>query len=184
MEIEAVVLTGGASRRMGEDKASLLIEGVPLAERIVSTLLAAGLPVTVLGRSPVQRAAFIEDAKDYAGPLSALAAFAPSAEFVQVLSCDLPLFDPGIVSLLRGEIGEMDAAVPVVGGYRQPLAAMYRASAFDIVSAILESGRQSMMAWLGALKSVEVLEDRLRADGIDPRSLTGVNTPQELASLG
>ena len=87
--IEAVVLTGGESRRMGFDKASIAIDGVPQADRIVRQFLAAGLPVTVLGRQPINGAAFLPDEEMFGGPIAALTRFVPSAEFVFVSSCDL-----------------------------------------------------------------------------------------------
>jgi len=182
MELEAVLLTGGASRRMGQDKASLAIDGESLADRMVRILNAANIPVTVLGRRLVDGASFLEDAEDYAGPLSALSRFIPCSHFVLVLSCDMPLFDPSIVSLLRETIGDSDAAVPLTGGYPQPLAALYRASAFTLIGQTIDSGSQSMMAWLRSLRVTEIDETTIRQTH-DPRCLIGVNTPEELDAL-
>jgi len=183
MNVEAVILTGGASRRMGQDKASLLVDGVPLAERIVSSLLRAGVPVTVLGRSPIEGAAFLPDAEDFSGPLSALARFKPSAGTVFLTSCDVPLFDVELVGVLARQLNESEAVTPVIEGYRQPLSALYRASAFDRLPALIAQGKRSMMAWLDSLDVDEIDEAGIVRAGLDPRCLASANTPEELAWL-
>ena len=50
VEFAGVVLTGGASRRMGRDKALLPVDGVPMAVRVATAMIAAGAhPVVALG---------------------------------------------------------------------------------------------------------------------------------------
>ena len=50
------VLAGGASRRMGRDKALLPLDGVPLAARLAEVLRAGGCdPVGIVGRRPELR---------------------------------------------------------------------------------------------------------------------------------
>lgn len=127
MDTEVVVLTGGASRRIGADKASVPIGGVPLAERLVRALLDCGYVVTVLGRAPVPGCGFVADAEDCQGPASALSRFQPSAEQVFVMPCDVARFDPRVVALMRDRIAGWDAVAPVLGDVSQPLCALYRA---------------------------------------------------------
>src|SRR5580692_6938300 len=97
MNVEAVVLTGGRGRRMGDDKARIVIDGVPMGLRLVRSLLSLEIPVTVLGREPIEGAAFVPDADAYAGPLAALEIFVPSHQHVFIASCDLPRFDSRLV---------------------------------------------------------------------------------------
>lgn len=131
---------------MGEDKTGILIDGVPQAQRIADALGAVGLPVTVLGREPIPGHAFLRDANEFAGPLSALAQFAPSADAVFVCSCDLPLFDARIASTLAERLGDRDASVPQVNGFRQPLCALYRAKAFAHILNVLGQVGQLFVA--------------------------------------
>ncbi len=180
MTIEAVLLTGGASRRMGEDKAKLLIDGVPQAKRIADSLLAAGIPVTTLGREPVEGCAFLADAAEFAGPLAALARFKPTAEAVFVASCDLPRFNARLVDFLASVLGDSDAAIPFVNGFRQPLCALYRASAFDRLDRLNDA---CTMAWVDALACAIVTEEDLRTGGIHPLSTQGANTRGELREV-
>ena len=183
MDVEAVLLTGGASRRMGADKAGLLVHGVPQATRIALALLGAGIPVTVLGRSPIEGCSFLQDAEEFAGPLTAIARHEPSLEFVFVCSCDLPRFDPHLVGFLRERIRTHVAAVPEVNGWRQPLCALYHRSAFDQLTAVLARERSCAMGWLDALDHVRIGEEAMRESGLDPLCAQGANTREELDEL-
>lgn len=181
MTIEAVVLTGGESRRMGQDKASLPIDGVPQAQRVVDALLPKVVKVTTLGRQPTPGADFLPDAEEFAGPAAALARFTPTADLVFVASCDLPLFDPGIVDVLVEKLGDRRAAAPFVEDWRQPLCALYRAETFDVLKDVATEGLRCPNKWLARLDPVLLDEAALEKEGIDPRSTLGANTPEELA---
>lgn len=165
---------------MGSDKARLPIDGVPQAERIVRQLSAAGLSVTTLGREPVTGADFLPDEEEHAGPIAALARFRPSQPLVFVASCDLPRFDAGLVGVLAERLGEHDAAVPVAEGWRQPLCALYRATAFDGLPKLVAGDARCAMKWLDRLSVREVQPEELSAAGIDPAVALGANTPEEL----
>lgn len=175
-----MMLAGGASRRMGQDKASISIHGVAMGQRIVNALSEAGLPVTVLGGPRLIGASYIEDARPLSGPLGALSGFVPTAEWVFVCSCDLPLFDPEVLGLLASEIEDHDGAVPVIAGRAQPLCALYTGSAIQTARLVFESGRSSVMAWLDRLVWVGVNEAQFEIHRISPWSACGVNTQEEL----
>lgn len=166
---------------MGFDKAAMLVEGKPLADQQAERLIQAGWPVTVLGREPIDGCSFVHDAALYAGPLAALSRFTPVAEFIFVLSCDVPLFTASVAQQFIGEIGDYDAVVPVVSGRDQPLCALYSRAAWHSLPAALASGR--VMDWISRLNVRRLDGDGLAALGIRPEWVTGVNTPEELSTL-
>ncbi len=179
--VEAVILTGGASRRMGQDKASMSVHGFPSARRIADQLMAHGWPVTVLGREPLQGLPFCLDAEEFAGPLSALRGFHPSAEAVFVVSCDIPLFDGRLPGVLSEFLHDNGAAVPVVCGRIQPLCALYRTAALS--SLLRHPSLKRMGDWLQTLSVAQVDEEALRRHGIEPEAMMGANTPEEFYAL-
>jgi molybdenum cofactor guanylyltransferase len=126
---------------------------------------------------------FLPDEKDFRGPLSAIGRFTPQADFVFVASCDLPRFNARLVPFLRERIGEAGAAAPLVNGYRQPLCALYSASAFAGIPDVLRQDHACAMAWLDSVPHVLVPEEEIAAAGIDPQSAQGANTKQELAEM-
>lgn len=183
MRIEAVLLTGGASRRMGQDKAALLVDGEPLGHRTARVLAEAGYPVTVLGAEPLEGHGFQRDASPHEGPLAVLRTFSPSMEAVFVAACDMPLFDPRVVAMLAERLAGADAVVPVSEGRLQPLCALYRAEALRSLARPELAEAQSVMRFLESLVVVELNESELRQAGIAPRALRGANTLEELAVL-
>jgi molybdopterin-guanine dinucleotide biosynthesis protein A len=115
-KIAGLLLAGGASKRLGRDKARLVLPGSrqTLAENARSILEAAGLPVIVAARDR-ERAEMllpgctaVEDGPGR-GPAAALlgarAAY-PGCAFV-ALACDMPLVPADLLRLLTGVEGEL-----------------------------------------------------------------------------
>jgi molybdopterin-guanine dinucleotide biosynthesis protein A len=173
--IEAVLLNGGAGRRMGGQKGLLRVQGEPMEERIARLLRESGYPVTVLGRPIHAAAVCLPDNQPLAGPLAALANFRPSRELVFLCACDLPAFEPEIVSWLALRIGTSDAVIPILRGQLQPLAALYRATSLATIPPLVASGERRIMAWVERLSYRTIPEDGLPR----PERLRSANTPAE-----
>lgn len=159
------VLTGGASTRMGADKATMLVEGVPMADRVAAALASAGAdPVVRIGREIA------------GGPLPAVAEALRRSphDVVVVLACDLPWASPAAIRRVVDAVGDGAAAAPVSDGRLEPLhAAWRRSAALAAVDAALAAGERAVHP---VLRSVGVSE----VAGIDPRTLRNVNTTADL----
>lgn len=181
MRGQAILLTGGASRRMGVDKSKILVDGETSSERILRLLADDGWDPVVLGREPVVGYPFQQDRTEFDGPLAALREFVPQQERVFVASCDLFRFEPVVASTLNLLLGSRDASVPSVRGRLQPLCAVYGSRAFELLHA--EGTLVRVMDWLARLDVVVADEAVLSAYGISPDWVLGVNTPDELNAL-
>lgn len=183
MIVEAVVLTGGASQRMGQDKAGMLVEGEPSAARIARLLSARCSRVTILGREPIEGYEFLADEGEFAGPLVALSHFKPTADCVFIASCDLPLVNARLVDVSLSLIQGFDACLPVSGGHPQPLCGLYHATVWPIIDKLVGEGKSSMMALVEKIRYRTITAEGLEASGLDPRSVSGANTPEEWSRL-
>ncbi len=172
--LEGVLLTGGASSRMGRDKATLEIDGEFLSHRLARVMIQVCEQVTVLGREPIEGYAFLEDSEEYGGPLVALSAFRPSADRVFVASCDLPYLTTDAIAFLNGLEGEV--IVPIVNDRRQPLCAIYSSACFEVARQVVVTGSRSMNAWLDHLDFQEIDPTSL---GLDDSVFANVNTHEE-----
>lgn len=104
-----MVLVGGASRRMGVDKASLVVGGRPLAGRVADALESICTEV-LLGGRPVEGVAgrVVPDAAPGGGPLAGLVAAAGAARtpLLVAAACDMPSVVPGLVAHLARRLAE------------------------------------------------------------------------------
>jgi molybdopterin-guanine dinucleotide biosynthesis protein A len=181
--VTGLLLTGGTSRRMGDDKARQTVGGVPMGVLAGRALLKAADPVLALGPDPGLGLPTVEDPRE--GPLAALAAgmanLAGSGHRgpVLLLACDLPLVSAELLRLVAAELGEAEASVPVAGGRRQPLAACYSAEILPLMLELVQNGERSMRALLAAIDVHEVSEESWRRVA-GPLELTDVDTPEDL----
>ena len=170
------VLTGGASRRMGRDKATIEIEGEPMAARVAAALIAAGAAEVVTVGPPVAGLASIAEAEPGQGPLGAVVAAIRWAggRVVLVAACDLIAPDPASFAAVVDALdAHADAAVPIVSGRAQPLAAAYSPSAVDALTAAYASGERSISAALRGLRVSDV-------SGIDAEAFRDADEPGDL----
>jgi len=170
---------------MGADKASLIVEGTPIARRLAECVASAGASrVTILGREPLPPYSFLQDTEVWAGPFAALASFTPRSPRVLVLGCDLPALDPETVrSFVEYPASSADAWVPSLEGRAQPLCALYSATAWNRLDEVVVGNKRSMMAWLDHLKVDLLDEAALQGRGVDPGRLEGANDPGRLAAI-
>jgi molybdopterin-guanine dinucleotide biosynthesis protein A len=138
---DAILLTGGAARRMsGLAKPGLDVGGRSLAARVADSVAGAGQLVVVGPPHGVPADVVTREEPPGSGPVAAIAAGARlvRAGYVAVLAADLPFLDAGTVATLRGAAVGHDVALLVDdAGRDQMLCALWRtaslAAALDAV---------------------------------------------------
>ena len=133
---DAVVLAGGAARRLGgADKPGLRVGGRALLDRVLAACADAGSTVVVADpRSTARPVRWAREDPPGAGPVAALDAGLrhTTADVVVVLSADLPFLEVATVRRLLTALRSGDAEGVLLtdaDGRDQPLVAAYRASA-------------------------------------------------------
>jgi molybdopterin-guanine dinucleotide biosynthesis protein A len=185
--VAGAVLTGGASARMGSDKASLAIGGVASATRVARCLALLCEDVVLVGGNPPPDAPG-RRAPDGDGPRSALrgvvaALEATRAERVLVVATDLPFVTPDLLLALVAW-PEADVVVPRTADGIHPLCALYRReSALAAARRNLAAERLALSALLDALATRYLEGDDLCAVDPDGTALLNVNTPEDLARV-
>lgn len=180
----ALVLAGGRSTRLGQDKTRAVVGDRTLLEHVAGgiphdvTCIVVGPPPATTSRVLVVA---IEDEPD-GGPVAGVdcgIAFV-STPVVVLLAADMP-FAPGIAERLLTELAtadaKFDAVVPVdSSGRRQPLAAAYRTGPLRDALAGLAPVRGRSMHQL--LERLRVLE--LSVDEADETLLLDIDTAADL----
>jgi molybdopterin-guanine dinucleotide biosynthesis protein A len=133
---DAVVLAGGAARRLGgADKPGVQVGGRALLDRVLAACAGAATTVVVAGPRPTARPVrWAREEPPGAGPVAALDAGLrlTSAEHAVVLSADLPFLEETVLRRLLTALrdsGADGALLTDADGRDQPLVAAYRTTA-------------------------------------------------------
>ena len=185
--IMAVVLAGGQSRRMGQDKASLTIGGLSFLEKIAGELAGFGevlVSVADAGAPRLSGCRNVVDVYKGCGPLSGLysALSVIETEALLAVSCDLPFFNRALGEYLVAQLdADADAVVPVTAGRIHPLCAVYRKRCAGVFKQQLEQGDLKLRNALMRLRTKYVeITDGDFAEMLDKN----INTRADLETLG
>lgn len=186
--IAAFVLAGGASRRMGRDKALLELDGVPMIVRMARLAGSRVASVTVIG--PPERYAslglgVVPDRWHGVGPLGGIAT-ALSESLVDwnlILGCDLPyLTSEWIVWLIaRALESPAQAVVPESQQGLEPLAAMYRKNCELAFSSAVKRGVRRVSEALAEIFFEKVTASEWHALGSTDMLFHNMNAPEDFA---
>lgn len=186
-QVAGLLLTGGRSRRMGSDKAGLVVGGEPLGRRLGRLLASVADPVLEVGPGASGLEAVRED-PPFGGPLAAVVAGwrglgdRGHTGAVLVVACDLPLLDAPLITMLaRWPAG--GSVVPVLDGRRQLLSARWSPGDLDAATSAFAGGERALRAVPLGPGLVELGEGDFPA-GAPARGLADVDTPEDLARLG
>jgi molybdopterin-guanine dinucleotide biosynthesis protein A len=188
MKVSAVLLAGGESRRMGENKATLLHNGEPLWQRQLA-LLRQLQPVEIFVSTradPAWRPNDIDlvlDATPSQGPLSGLAAALARSRssHLLALAIDMPFMTTDYLKSLGKQIQPGCGVVPKIGSRAEPLAAIYPARAIVDVRAALRGPDFSLQTLVKQL----VGNRKLRPIAVrqsEQSYFSNLNEPEDLAS--
>lgn len=179
----AIVLAGGHSARMGQDKALLELEGTAILRRTVDTLRQLTEDILIVGRppDPTLPASAVSDSILDLGPMGGLSTGLPAMRhrYIVCVGCDHPWLDANVLDLLLSRVDTHDAVVPIVYGRAQVLHAVYDRSILPIVRSHLDSRRLSMRSLLKDLRVCWVDEADIRPLDPELRSFINVNTPED-----
>jgi len=185
--VTGAVLVGGASSRMGCDKAHLPIGGAPSAVRVARLLDGLFAEVLLVGGDPPAESPG-RRVPDGPGPSAALrglvaALEASSAPWLFVAATDLPLLTPDLVLAIVAW-PEADAVVPRTQSGPHPLCALYRvATVLPVARRRLAQGALALRGLLDEVTTAWLEPHDVAVIDRDGLALFNVNTPGELAEV-
>jgi molybdopterin-guanine dinucleotide biosynthesis protein A len=188
-KITGIILSGGKSIRMGENKAFIQIEGVPIIRRIYD-----------LFKQLFQEVIIVTDQKDLfsnfdsricsdlipgKGALGGLytGIFFSSFQHSFCVACDMPFIRKSLVQYLIENIDDADVIVPRTKDGLQPLHAIYSKHCIDPIRKLIDAGRSKIID-LYCQVNVKIVDEKDFLC-LDPgrESFINVNTPEELLSV-
>jgi molybdopterin-guanine dinucleotide biosynthesis protein A len=182
------IQAGGASSRMGEDKALKPFLGRPLIQRVIDRLspIADELIVTTNRPDDYQFLGLrlCPDLKPGRGALGGLYTAIASATqpFVAVVACDMPFASPSLLEA-AGRImvqEETDVVIAKTEEGYEPIHAVYRrAACLPAIEAAIDADQWRVIAWFPQVKVRVLRSDELKQFDPDGLAFWNVNTPEE-----
>ena len=169
-EIAALILVGGKSSRMGEDKAFVLYEGKPLLQHVYDVAVSCSQKVYLLTPWPERYQSILTgdyeeilETQPNQGPLVALAEGLLHIPFdwVWLLACDLPRLEPEVIQNWQTRLTTVSDQILAVVPQRQsrwePLCGFYRRSADPALQQFIAQGGRSFQEWLSQIPVEPIL---------------------------
>jgi molybdopterin-guanine dinucleotide biosynthesis protein A len=187
-----VVLAGGKSSRMGQNKALINLNGDPMISYVIDAMLdlVDEVVISVAKGSSADYDEFseigfevVEDSQEGFGPLEGLTCALKSArgEYVLISPCDTPFLKRELCDALISRADGRDGAVPVIKGLYEPLHGAFRRtaaiSAFE--KATVQGKRKPVDAFEG-LDLVVMEENELRTIDPELESFWNLNGPEDV----
>jgi molybdopterin-guanine dinucleotide biosynthesis protein A len=185
-DVTGAVLVGGRSRRMGCDKASMLVDGLPLASFPAASLARVAGEVLLVGRAVAGVSGrVVDDAVEGAGPLSGLVAAARAARtpLLVAAACDMPSITQLLLDLLLSRLRSDRSASVVLcrsDAGLEPFPVAMRVVVEPRLSLLLDRGVLALHDALAELDPVVIAPSEWRA--VDPQgsSFVNWNRPQDV----
>lgn len=187
--ITGVILAGGASSRMGRNKALLMVDGMPLIEKIHRTMAQLFRDVVLVTNTPEVYAFLpcrtVEDIYPGFGSIAGLHAglAASSEEWIFVTACDAPFINPDVIRMLSAASAGYDAVVPISKGGKEPLHALYGRRCLTEVEQVIRQGDRQLLILLDRVRTRYVTPEELASIPGAELSFCNVNTPDEYAAM-
>ena len=188
--VTGVILAGGASSRMGSNKALLEVEGLPMVTRAYRTLASLFHEVIIVTNSPLDYdflpCRTVSDIYPGYGSIAGLHSALSNSNSAHsfVTACDLPFLDPAIIRLLCELRTEgYDAVVPVSEGGLEPLHAVYSSACKDVFDTAIQKGERKILDILSRMNIRQVTIGEVQDVGGKAASFVNINTPEEYGGI-
>ena len=181
-----IILAGGASARLGQDKALVEVAGRPLVERVVEVLRPLVDEIVLVTPSPERLAWLglpaVDDVYPGIGTLGGLHAGLNAIQnpYGLAVGCDMPFLNRDLLAFMMAQIGENEVIMPRVGRFYEPLHAIYARSLLPVLEARILAGQRRIRHACEGLQTRYIREDEIAAFDPDHLSFFNVNTPEDL----
>lgn len=149
--MDALILAGGKSRRMGGlHKGSLTLGDESFTQHLINELKAQTQCIYLSYGSTIQReytdCCVIQDEYADCGPMGGLhAGLKVCNNILLTAACDMPLLRWELYEFLLSMLDGYDAVIPIAEGKTQPLAAVYTKAMLPIFEEHLQNGDYRLM---------------------------------------
>lgn len=191
-KVSAVVLAGGGSTRMGQNKALLQLGEKTMIERIVDKLRPLFEEIILVTNHPeeypmlkdvefVRDKMCLEDKNSMLGIYTGLSTTKKS--HILALPCDMPFLNQDLIKYMISQLGEEDIMVPYIKGFYQPLHAIYAKKCLATMENELKNRNYKMISFLKKMNTKIIGEEKITNFSQDLACFRNVNTYQSYLDI-
>jgi molybdopterin-guanine dinucleotide biosynthesis protein A len=188
-DVTGVLLAGGKSRRMGEDKRFLLVGEQTLLDRglaVLRSIFQEVLVVIAQDSLPlnVVNARVVRDLLPNCGSLGGVYTGLKEATtpYIFVAACDMPFLNPSVIAEFTSRRATVDIVMATLATQLHPMHALYGKGCLTAMEQMLVSGQLKIqdLALNPSLRVQQITEEDVRSTDPAWRSFHNVNTPADL----
>jgi len=181
-----IILSGGKSIRMGENKAFIKIGGVPIIQRIHTLFTRLFDEVMIITD---QKELYLSlNTKIYndlipnQGVLGGLftGLFFSSYPYSFCVACDMPFLKESVIKYLIKKLNSYDVIVPRTKDGLHPLHAIYHKNCLEPIKKMIKEKKYRIIDFYPMVKTKVIEDDELIFIDQMRESFMNVNTPEEL----
>jgi len=187
IEVTGILLAGGKSRRMGEDKRYLVMGGETLLERglgVLRSVFQEVLVVIAQDSPPVGvDAKVVRDLVSECGSLGGLytGLMQATTPYIFVVACDMPFLDQAVIAQFTSRRATADIVMAKLAARLHPMHALYGKRCLPVLEQMIQARQLKIQEVVShaSLRVQYVTETDLSS--IDPSgcSFQNVNTPAD-----
>ncbi|MCP4577280.1 MAG: molybdenum cofactor guanylyltransferase [Deltaproteobacteria bacterium] len=187
--VSGVILAGGKSRRYGQNKALVNINGIPLIKRVLGVMENLFSSTVVITNTPdtysFLNLPMFEDRIKGLGPLggifTGLNVISEKAGFF--VACDMPFLNPHLIRYLVMAQESFDVVVPTFSGKFEALHALYTQNCLPEIEQMIRAGVYQTIQLYHAVSVRYVEEREIRRFDPELKSFSNINKPEELRKM-
>ena len=176
----AIILAGGESSRMGQDKGLMMYHGRPMIQWVIDAVMQLTENILIVANDKTYEKfgyPVISDEVKKAGPIAGMIAGIKAASWDKswILACDAPKVQPDFLNNLRSALGNHLATVPCYNGRLYPLTAFYNHNILPALENNLAQDKLKLTTLLDEIDSII-----FDANSYTPANFKNINSPKDL----
>jgi molybdopterin-guanine dinucleotide biosynthesis protein A len=188
-DVTCLILAGGASRRMGQDKAFIQIEGIRLLDYVYGKCQELFREIIIVTNQPDQfieyQTPVVQDEIRGTGSLGGLYTGLKRAGnyYSFCVACDMPFLNPELIALIIEKRHNSDVVIPKTRAGLEPLHAIYSKRCIEPIKKFIERGDFKTSNFLSEVQVTYCGEEEIKK--VDPTltSFMNVNTKKDLFQI-
>jgi len=183
--ITGVILAGGKSSRMGQNKALMSLGGTRLVDRVMTVMRRVFDDLLMVTNTPEMYAdlgvPMVRDVWPEKGSLGGVysAIYHVATPYCLVVACDMPFLRAALLRYLIAQMAGYDVVVPDVLGELQTLHAIYSKACLQPIERRLEANRLRIVGFFPDVQVRTVTASELEPYDPELLAFQNLNTPEE-----